>query len=65
MIPVGTPANSFSARRARAASSRLGTGTWYSSVSASATEHSSAAEDDKPAPAGRSASMATSAPPPR
>ena len=41
------------------------TGRRYSPVSASATAHSSAAEDDSPAPAGRSASMARSAPPGR
>ena len=63
MIPLGTPTKSFSARRARAASSGRGTGTWWSSVRARAVAHSSAADEDRPAPAGRSASIAISAPP--
>ena len=62
MIPDGTPTNSFSARRAIAASSRRGTTRPPSSVSASAVAHSSAAEEDSPAPAGTSESMAMLAP---
>jgi hypothetical protein len=62
MIPVGTPTNSFSARRAIAASSGRGTDSPASWVSASATAHSSAADEDSPAPCGRSESMATRAP---
>src|ERR1035438_5502512 len=52
MIPDGTPTKSFSARRAMAASS--GRGTWIpcSWVRARATAHSSAAEEDRPAPCG-------------
>jgi hypothetical protein len=78
MIPDGTPANSFSARRAMAASSGRGTAGrsgsgpalartssesgLTSSVRASATEHSSAADDDSPAPSARAESMARLAP---
>ena len=76
MMPEGTPTNSFSARRAIAASSRRGTVSpavglcsfglcsfgLCSSVRASAVAHSSAAEEDRPAPAGRSESMAMQAP---
>ncbi len=80
MIPDGTPANSFSARRAMAASAGRGTPGWAgagsgpcaaqtsresgvtSSVRASATEHSSAADDDSPAPSARHESMARLAP---
>ena len=62
MMPEGTPTNSFSARRAIAASSRRGTASSASSVRASAVAHSSAAEEDRPAPAGTSESMATQAP---
>jgi hypothetical protein len=51
-MPDGTPAKSFSARRAIAASSRRSTASPASSVSASAVAHSSAADDDSPAPAG-------------
>ena len=63
MMPEGTPTNSFSARRAIAASVRRGTASppssaCASSVRASAVAHSSAAEEDRPAPAGRSESMA-------
>ena len=67
MMPDGTPTNSFSARRAIAASSPRGTGApsssdGVSSVRASAVAHSSAAEEDRPAPAGTSESMAMQAP---
>ena len=62
MIPVGAPTKSFSARLAIAASVRRSTVTPDSSQSASATEHSSAAEDDTPAPTGRSESMSIEAP---
>ncbi len=62
MMPDGTPTNSFSARWAIAASSRRGTLTPPSSVRASAVAHSRAADDDRPAPAGRSESMAMQAP---
>jgi hypothetical protein len=62
MMPDGTPTNSFSARRAIAASSPRGTGVPASSVRASAVAHSSAAEEDRPAPAGTSESMAMQAP---
>ena len=63
MMPVGTPTKSFSARRASRASSGGAIATPYSPVRATAVAHSSAAEDDSPAPCGRSASMATRAPP--
>ena len=62
MMPVGTPANSFSARRAIVTSSARGTSRPASEVSASAVAHSSAAEEDSPAPAGTSESMAMQAP---
>ena len=62
MMPDGTPTNSFSARRAIAASSRRGMLTPASSARASAVAHSRAADDDRPAPAGRSESMAMQAP---
>jgi len=62
MIPVGAPTNSFSARRAIAARSWRGTVTPESEQSASATEHSIAADDDTPAPTGRSESTSTDAP---
>jgi hypothetical protein len=82
MMPDGTPTNSFSARRAIAASSPRGTGAparsagvtsagvtsagvtsvRATSVRASAVAHSSAAEEDRPAPAGTSESMAIQAP---
>ena len=62
MMPVGAPTNSFSARLAIFASSSRATATPDSEQSASATEHSSAAEDDTPAPTGRSESMSMEAP---
>jgi hypothetical protein len=62
MMPEGTPTNSFSARRASAASSPRGTSTEASDVSASAVAHSSAAEEDSPAPAGTDESIAMQAP---
>ena len=62
MMPVGTPANSFSARRVIVTRSSRGTSRPPSEVSASAVAHSSAAEEDSPAPAGRSESMAMQAP---
>ena len=52
MIPVGAPTTSFSARwQARASSARV---TWSPcrSCSASATAHSSAADEDSPDPVG-------------
>ena len=63
MIPLGTPTISFSARRASRASSARGTSAPYSSARAIATAHSIAAEDDRPAPCGRSESMTRLAPP--
>src|SRR5450631_895973 len=63
MIPDGTPTNSFSALRAMAASSGLRTARPHSSVRARATEHSSAADDDSPAPSARHESRAMLAPP--
>ena len=62
MIPVGTPTKSFSARRAMPASSWRTTSRPASWVRASATAHSSAADEDRPAPCGRSESTATRAP---
>ena len=62
MMPVGTPTKSFSARRAIAASSVRGTSSPASWVRASATAHSRAADEDSPAPCGRSESMASRAP---
>ncbi len=62
MMPVGTPTNSFSARRASVTRSARGTASSPSSVRASAVAHSRAAEEDRPAPAGTSESMATQAP---
>ena len=58
----GRPTNSFSARRASAASPGRGTLSPCNSVSASAVAHSRAAEDDSAAPRSRSASMAMLAP---
>ena len=63
MIPLGTPTKSFSARRAIWASACAGMSIPYSPVSATATAHSSAADEDSPAPCGRSESMASRAPP--
>ncbi len=63
MIPLGTPTISFSARLANAASSFRGTSAPYRSARAIATAHSIAAEDDRPAPCGRSESMTRLAPP--
>ena len=62
MMPVGTPTNSFSAWQVSATSSPRGTLRPPSEVSASAVAHSSAADEDRPAPAGTSESMATHAP---
>src|SRR5215472_19282550 len=62
MIPVGAPTNSFSARLAIAASDRRGTQMPDNAQSASATEHSRAAEDPIPAPTGRFESMSIDAP---
>ena len=63
MIPHGTPAKSFSARCAAAASAGRVMSSWYRSASASATEHSSAADEDRPAPRGTSESITSRAPP--
>ena len=63
MMPDGTPTKSFSARRAIAASSRRSTGQpGQLGQRASAVAHSSAAEEDRPAPAGTSESIARQAP---
>ena len=62
MMPVGAPTNSFSARLAIAASAVLGTEIPDSEHSARATAHSSAADDDTPAPTGRFESTSTDAP---
>ena len=62
MMPVGAPTNSFSARLAITASSGRGTEIPDSEHSAKATEHSSAADDDTPAPTGRSESTSIDAP---
>ena len=58
----GRATNSFSARLAISASCPRATVRPDSEHSASATEHSSAAEDDTPAPTGRSESMSIEAP---
>ena len=63
MIPLGTPTISFSARLASRASSVRGTSAPYRSARAIATAHSIAAEDDRPAPCGRSESKTRLAPP--
>jgi len=63
MIPLGTPTIPFSARLAKAASAARGTSTAYRLARAIATAHSIAAEDDRPAPCGRSESMTRLAPP--
>ena len=62
MMPVGTPTNSFSARQASVTSSPRGTSRPPSEVSASAVTHSSAADEESPAPAGTSESMARQVP---
>ncbi len=62
-MPVGAPTYSFSARRAmRAASARSIVWPWRS-ASASSVAHSSAAEEDRPAPCGTSEWMAMRAGP--
>jgi len=63
MMPLGTPTISFSARLASLASSSRDTLTWYSATRATAVAHSIAAEEDRPAPCGRSESMTRLAPP--
>ncbi len=68
MPPVAAPATSFSARmhacasRARP-SSEPASPMWKTSSSATATAHSSAAEEDSPAPYGTHESTAASNPP--
>ena len=62
-IPLGTPTISFSARRASRASSVRGTRSPDRSARAIATAHSIAADDDRPAPCGRSESITRLAPP--
>ncbi len=63
--PVGAPTNSFSARRASLARSSGAISSPSRSTSAVSTAHSSAAEEDRPAPTGTSEVSTRSAPPTR
>ena len=63
ITPLGTPTNAFSARCASSASSAGGSPRPSRSASAAATEHSSAADEDRPAPCGTSPSTVTVIPP--
>ena len=63
MIPHGTPTKSFSACWASSASRSRVMRSENRSRNPSATEHSSAADDERPAPIGTLLSMWMSAPP--
>lgn len=62
MPPVGAPTKSFSAPRVSAMISSTDCPRSNASSSAVATEHTTAADEDNPAPTGTSLSMATDTP---
>ncbi len=63
MPPVGAPTKSFSARRDTASRSAAPSPASKSSSSAVVTEHTTAADEDNPAPDGTVLSSAMSTPP--